>query len=262
MTEDEGSTTQEVRQARIRERLASEGFVRGRDLADEFAVSLMTIHRDLDTLQAQGWLRKVRGGATSVPSAVFHGSVKERMAAQLDIKKALAAAAVEFVAPGQTIMIDDSTTCLHLGRHLPDRTPLTLITISQLLIAQHTGTPGISLFAPGGEYFPAYEAFLGPYAAEGVTQVRADTLFMSTTAITRGRCYHQSHETVQVKRAMLTSASRRILLADHTKFRRDGLFALTSLTEFDVVISDHRLPPADQRDIRASGVNLLIVRAP
>ncbi|ARX88456.1 DeoR family transcriptional regulator [Streptomyces alboflavus] len=37
--------------------------MRAADLADDFDVSLMTVHRDLDFLQSQGWLRKVRGGA-------------------------------------------------------------------------------------------------------------------------------------------------------------------------------------------------------
>ena len=34
------------------------------DLAGRFAVSKMTIHRDLDDLEQTGLLRKVRGGAT------------------------------------------------------------------------------------------------------------------------------------------------------------------------------------------------------
>ncbi|AEF41336.1 DeoR/GlpR family DNA-binding transcription regulator [Hoyosella subflava] len=260
MTGIEPSTTQEERRNRIRERVTSEGFARAREFADEFSVSLMTIHRDLDVLQAQGWLRKVRGGATSVPSAVFHGNVNERMAAKSDIKQALAKAALELVVPGQTIMIDESTTCLHLAQYLPDRTPLTLITNFQPLIAMHAATPGITLIALGGEYFPAYEAFLGLYTAEGVAKVRADTLFMSTTAISRGRCYHQSQETVQVKRGMLQASSRRILLVDHTKFRREGLYALTSLNEFDLVISDDGLPLGEQRAIRDAGVELRIVK--
>ncbi|MCW4354309.1 DeoR/GlpR family DNA-binding transcription regulator [Hoyosella sp. YIM 151337] len=260
MNDEEASAGQGQRRDRIRERVIGEGFVRARDLAGEFGVSIMTIHRDLDTLQAQGWLRKVRGGATSLPSSVFHGNVSERMAAKSEIKQALAKAALDLVVPGQTIMVDESTTCLHLAQHLPERTPLTLITNFQPLITMHAGTPGITLIALGGEYFPAYEAFLGLYTAEGVAKVRADTLFMSTTAISRGRCYHQSQETVQVKRAMLQSASRRVLLVDHTKFRREGLYALTALTDFDLVIGDDRIPMAEQRAIRDAGAELKIVR--
>lgn len=41
----------------------SRGGARIDELADRFGVSTMTIHRDLDQLDAQGMLRKVRSGA-------------------------------------------------------------------------------------------------------------------------------------------------------------------------------------------------------
>lgn len=250
---------QQRRQDAIRERIAVEGFLRIHELADSFGVSEMTVHRDLDFLQAQGWLRKVRGGATSVTSAVFHGDVEQRMAAMARVKRLLAKAALNLLSPGQTVMLDESTTCLHLARLLAERTPLTLITHFQPVISMHAGTPGITLIALGGEYFPAYEAFLGLYTAEGVAKVRADTLFMSTTAISRDRCYHQSQETVQVKRAMMAAASRRILIVDHTKFDRQGLYALAPLTDFDLVLADDGLPASEQRRLRDEGVVLKVV---
>ncbi|GAB3472624.1 DeoR/GlpR family DNA-binding transcription regulator [Actinophytocola sediminis] len=250
---------QAQRRHRVRERVGTAGFLRADALADEFGVSLMTIHRDLDALQAEGWLRKVRGGATSVPSAVFHGDVAQRMATMPAAKHALATAALDLVAPGETIMVDESTTCLHLAQRLVERVPLTVITHFQPVIGLLAGAPGITLIGLGGEYFPAYDAFLGLYTAEGVAKVRADTLFLSTTAISLGRCYHQSQATIQVKRAMMSAASRRILLVDHTKFVRHGLYALAPLTDFDLVLADDGLPVAEQRRLRDAGVTLTIV---
>lgn len=255
------ATIQAERQARIRDRVRGEGFLRAADLAEEFGVSLMTIHRDLDALQSEGWLRRVRGGATTVPSAVFHGDVAQRRAAMADTKRALARAAANLVTPGQTVMLDESTTCLHLAELLPERAPLTVITYFQPVIAMLAGEPGITLIGLGGEYFPAYDAFLGLYTAEGVAKVRADTLFMSTTAISHNRCYHQSQATVQVKRAMMASASRRVLVVDHTKFTRQGLYALAPLTDFDLVFADDGLPAAEQRRVRDSGATLRVVAA-
>jgi DeoR/GlpR family transcriptional regulator of sugar metabolism len=254
------SDGQRERQQQIRDRVADEGFVRAAGLAEQFGVSLMTIHRDLDALQSQGWLRKVRGGATALPSAVFHGDVSQRMTAMADTKKRLAAAALDLITPGQTIMLDDSTTCLYLAQRLAERTPVTVITNFLAVIKLLAGEPGISLVALGGTYFPAYDAFLGLSTAEAVESVRADTLFMSTTAISHGRCYHQSQETVHVKRALIDSAARRVLLADHTKFSRHGLHTLAPLTTFDAVLVDDGLPLDEQRRIRDSGVALRVVR--
>ncbi|WP_052863314.1 DeoR/GlpR family DNA-binding transcription regulator [Streptomyces niger] len=269
MTEEHGSAPggaarrediQHDRQQRIRERVAAEGFVRTADLAKEYAVSIMTIHRDLDVLQAQGWLRKVRGGASSLPSLLFHGDLSERMAAMRTTKHRLARAALRQLTPGQTVMIDESTTCLALAQHLTERGPLTVISNFLPVIKLLAGEPGISLLALGGAYYPAYDAFLGPHTAEAVRSFRADVLFLSTTAVTGDTCYHQSQETVQVKRALMERAARRVLLVDHTKFTRRGIYALAPLTDFDTVLVDDALPVTELRRMRDLGVPVTTVR--
>ncbi|MFE0106892.1 DeoR/GlpR family DNA-binding transcription regulator [Streptomyces sp. NPDC059009] len=249
----------EERRRRIREWVLGGGFVRAAELAEEFDVSLMTIHRDLDFLQSQGWLRKVRGGATGLPSAQFHGSVAERMSTMAQTKQLLARAAATLVRPGQTVLLDDSTTCLHMTRQFQSLTPLTVITNSLPAMAALAKEPGVSLIALGGSYFPAYDAFMGLHTADSVEAFRADVLFMSTTAVTRGRCYHTSPETVQVKRAMMAAATRRVLVADHSKFVRDGLYALAPVTDFDLLVVDDGLPAERVRALRADGLEVRVV---
>ncbi|MYT13117.1 transcriptional regulator, DeoR family [Streptomyces sp. SceaMP-e96] len=250
---------QEERRRRMRDTVIARGFVRTADLAEEFGVSLMTAHRDLDALQAQGWLRKVRGGATGLPSAQFHGSVAERMATMAQTKQQLARAAATLLVPGQTLLLDDSTTCLLLAHQLSGHTPLTVITNSLPALTTLAKEPGVALITPGGAYFPAYDAFMGPHTAEAVRAFRADVLFMSTTAVTNGRCYHTSPETVQVKRAMMESAGRRVLVADHTKFTKGGLYALAPLTDFDLLIVDDGLAAEQVRAVRAGGTEVMVV---
>jgi DeoR/GlpR family transcriptional regulator of sugar metabolism len=240
----------------IRDRVRDHGFVRIETIAKELDVSVMTVHRDLDALQAQGWLRKVRGGATALPSAAFHGDVGQRMAAMAEVKGRLANAALGLLVRGQTVMLDESTTCLHVAQRLTEKAPLTVISNFLAAIKLLAGQPGITLIALSGTYLPAYDAFLGLHTAEAAESFRSDVLLMSTTAISNGRCYHQSQETVQVKRALMANAGRRILLVDHTKFAREGLYALAPLTDFDIVIADNALPAFEQKRLRDSGVRL------
>ena len=54
------------RQKAIMDLLIAEGEVDLDALCDRYSVSRMTAHRDLDDLEAAGFLRKIRGGATIV----------------------------------------------------------------------------------------------------------------------------------------------------------------------------------------------------
>jgi DeoR/GlpR family transcriptional regulator of sugar metabolism len=242
----------------IRSRAVATGSVRVDALAEEFGVSVMTVHRDLDTLQSQGWLRKVRGGATAAPSALFHGDMAHRQRTMEAAKREIAEAAVDLVSPDDAVLLDDSSTVLQLVRLLPQRAPLTAITNSLAAITLLAGESGIDLIALGGAYYPAYQAFLGLGTVEAVGTLRADVFLMSTTAITGGSCFHQSQETVQVKRAMMASAARCVLLVDHTKFEKRGLHELAPLTRFDTVVVDAGTSGAELADLRDRGVHLVV----
>ncbi|WP_158886958.1 DeoR/GlpR family DNA-binding transcription regulator [Amycolatopsis anabasis] len=259
-TERPGGSPRE-RRDRIRDRVLELGSVRIDDLAAELAVSPMTIHRDLDRLAEQGWLRKVRGAATAEQSALFESNVRYRMAEQEAAKARLADAATRQLERGQAIVLDDSTTCLHLAERLPEFAPMTVITNFLAVVNRLAGESGIELISLGGTYFPPYDAFLGMSTADAARPLRADVLFMSTSAITEGYCYHQSEEEILVKRALMGAAGRRILLADHTKFRKRALYRLAALTEFDLVIVDQDTPEAELQAIGDLGVPVEIAQS-
>lgn len=244
------------RRDQIRRRVTDEGFARMEDLAEAFGVSVMTIHRDIDALQTEGWLRKVRGGATAQPSALHHGDVRHRRQAMAAEKQRLAEAAATLIEPGMSVILDESTTALALAALLPSRGPLTVITNFLAAVNHLAGEASIDLISLGGAYYPAYDAFLGMRTTDAVRSLRADFLFASTTAVTHGACYHQSQETVAVKRAMMDSADQRVLLIDHSKFGKRGVHRLAALTDFDLVIVDAGTPDEHLAPLRSAEVNL------
>ena len=116
------------RRERIAEIVLANESVSARDLASRFDVSVMTVHRDLDELERQGVLRKIRGGATPQPSSLFESNVRYRLATAKAEKETLARFALTLIEPGQAILLDDATTTLALARLLPGIAPLTVIT--------------------------------------------------------------------------------------------------------------------------------------
>ncbi len=271
MKAEDGSTMSQVekaaesRQSRqafrrhaVSETVLKEGTVRIEDLAERFAVSLMTVHRDLDELESQGVLRKSRGMATAVSTSLIESSDMYRIGRQQAEKQALARAAMDYIEPGQAVFLDDSTTVRYMARWLNEKTPLTIITNVLTLMNELNEVRGISLVGLGGNYYNWCKSFMGRITTEEIRRLRTDILVMSTAAIVDGWCFHQQQETVETKRAMFESAATRILLADHTKFERRALYGMVHLTEFNHVIVDSGTSPDVVTRLRSEGVDVIV----
>lgn len=257
---DARQSRQAQRQRAITEAVMSEGAVRIEELAARFDISVMTVHRDLDELEGRGLLRKSRGVATALSSALVESSDVYRASRQLAEKESIALAALDFIEPGQAIMLDDSTTTLHLVPHLATKKPLTVITNTLTIMEQLRAANGITMLGLGGQYYNWCSAYMGRITTTTVENLRADLLVMSTSAISDDVAFHQTQETVDVKRAMFESSSRRILLADHTKFERRALHAMLPLAQFDAVIVDTATAPEHLDRLRRNGVNVVVAR--
>jgi DeoR/GlpR family transcriptional regulator of sugar metabolism len=258
-TANGSSLAPEQRQERIAELVLKQPFIAAKDLAERFDVSLMTIHRDLDELEAHGVLRKVRGGATPQASSLFESNVRYRLTVASEEKQALARAALLQIEPGQAVLIDESTTGLALARLLPARVPLTVITNSLSVMQELRSVRDIKLIVLGGDYWPRHEAFCGLACEAAVSALRADVLFMSSTAISGGVAYQPDQDMAIAKRAMIAAAARRVLLVDHSKFGRVALHRLAPLTAFDLVMTDDGIDAAGLRQLQEAQVAFEVV---
>jgi DeoR/GlpR family transcriptional regulator of sugar metabolism len=239
-----------ARREQVRRRVLAEGFARVDDLARAFDVSAMTVHRDLDVLELEGWLTKIRGGATANPSALVEAGVRERVAAMRAEKAAIVELAARLLARGQSIFLDDSTTALGLVPYLVAHMPITVATNFLPAIASIGDSPGVDLHLLGGQYHARQEACLGLQTVDAINRLHADLFFMSTTAVTDGKCLHRSEATVMVRRAFMANAGRSVLLVDHAKFGRPAPHLLCGIDEFDTVITDDGIDPDDLDALR------------
>lgn len=238
------------RQEQVAEHVLQHGSASAKELAGTFGVSVMTIHRDLDELERQGVLRKLRGAAEAQPSSLFESNVRYRLRTASSEKESLARYALTLVEPGQSVMLDDSTTVLPLARLLHDVTPLTVITNYMLGIKELGGVKGLTLISLGGEYQPAHDAFTGVVCETAIASLRADILFMSTSAVSDCTALHQEQEIVRTKRAMVESARRSVLLIDHNKLGKVALHELAPLSRFDLIVVDSGVDPDRLEELR------------
>lgn len=240
-----------ARREQVRRRVLGAGFARLEDLAREFEVSAMTMHRDLDALEAEGWLVKIRGGATANPSALVDAGVRERSTAMRAEKMAISELAARMINHGQTIFLDDSTTALGLVPAILATPPITLATNFLPVVAAVGDAPDIDLHLLGGQYHGSQESCMGLQTVDAIGRFRADLFFMSTTAVSAGKCLHRSEPTVAVRQAFMHNANRSVLLVDHAKFGRSAPHLLCSLDRFDTIVTDDGIDTQELADLRA-----------
>lgn len=246
----------ETRKKQIVDLLVEDGTVTLDALAQRFAVSKMTIHRDLDDLEGEGLLRKIRGGATIESSGQFESDYRYRARIAADEKRRIAARAAEFVEPGMSVMVDDGSTSQALAEFLPERRPITVITNNLPLIAALADKGGITLIALGGNYSPKFNGFFGVLAEEALAGLRADLGLLTSSAIDGRTAYHQDQEVLQVKRRMLEAASRSYLMVDRQKFGRTALHKLADLSAYAGVVTAASLDPEIAAALRRDGIGL------
>lgn len=254
-------TAQERREA-IVEHLRSTETAAVDAFASMFDVSRMTVHRDLDALVEQRLVRKVRGGATLLPSVVFEGDYDYRAKQHPGEKGALGRAAAQLVEPGMAIALDDSSTVAAMLPFLMDKRPLTIITNASPIIRTVERAEGISLLALGGVYDRTVAAYTGLTTERAMRSLRVDLAFMSTACVRASTAYmRDTEEVVRVKLVMMEMADESVLLVDHNKFAKTALIRFVDLSAFDRVLVTDGIDRRSREVLRRDKVRLEIVRS-
>jgi DeoR/GlpR family transcriptional regulator of sugar metabolism len=241
------------RQERILEALRASGGVRVSDLTETLHVSYMTIRRDLDALAEQGLVEKVHGGATATATAEAQRSADEpgfeaKSVRELGEKEAIAVEAVQLVRPGTAIGVTAGTTTWMLARYLRDVPNLTVVTnsIPVAEVMRHDGRTDLSVVLTGGLRTPS-DALVGPVAEASVRAMHVDLLFMGVHGMDeRGGFTTPNLLEAETNRALVRSARRLVVVADHTKWGIVGLSTIAELSEADVLVTDDALSPEAQ----------------
>lgn len=215
--------------------------VKATSLMRMFGVSFETIRRDLGKLESEGYLKRVHGGA-ALPAADYRHELPftVREMTRISEKRELARTAAQFVAEGQSLFLDVSTTNTEFARVLVNRFErLTVLTnsfpIANLLMAK----PGFTIVFIGGAVRNSEQCVVGDIAESFVAQFHADAFFMSVSGISlsEGLTDYGIGE-IQLKMKMLERSKRVIVLADSSKFGAISLSRLCGFRDVDKIVTD------------------------
>lgn len=229
------------------------------DIRDRFAVSEVTARRDLESLESQGLIRRVHGGALALRRAPPELPALERTREQADEKQRIGAAAAALVEDGETVFISSGTTPLEVARHLRERSGLTVITNSLPVVNLLAGAPDITLIALGGMLRRSELSLIGHVTELALAELRADKVIFGVRAIDLeyGLTNDYLPETM-TDRTILRIARTVIVVADHTKFGRVSAAVVAPITAMHTLVTDSETPGAFIAALREQGVQVVL----
>lgn len=237
--------------------LERDGAVTVAGLARLLGVSEMTVRRDLDSLDAQGHLNKVHGGATSTHSGRSNEpgfAAKSVLAAPA--KVAIARAAAALVEPGAAVGLTGGTTTFLVARELRALRGITIVTNS-IRVAEafaDVSPSEIPVIVIGGSKTPS-DALVGPMAVEAMRGLNLDYCFMGVHGMDEHSGFTSPNLLeAETNRAFAATARRFIVVTDSSKWGEVGLARITPLDEATGVITDDRMP-ASARQILSTHVD-------
>ena len=244
----------------IRERISKEGKVTLESLAEQFPnVSSMTLRRDLTYLENRGEVIRVRGGAVSVSevSKVTEAGFHSRSLMHAEQKKQISEKALQFIEPNVSVFIDSGSTMLAFVKRLPDLY-YNVVTngLSVALELCRRNMPNVTLL--GGSVSHMNLSTSGGFSSEMLSRVNIETAFVAATAFSEEAGFTCGSPTEnELKRFVMQSARRKILLMDSSKVGRVMPYTFAKASEADLLISDDEFPKDLAARLEKLGVKVI-----
>jgi len=240
--------------------LNTENKVEVTKLAERLVVSEVTIRRDLSIMEKQGLLAKTYGGAVKLEQTLLETMYRDNARKMPKEKEAIGKYAAELVKKGDVIFIDAGTTTAEIARNLKNRSNITVVTNSILVMLELRTSRDISTILLGGNCRVGSFDLSGPLAEKGIGSFRADKALLGTDGmsvdggVTTGDIY-----TAKMTELMCRLASEVIIVTDHTKIGKNSFSKYTDIKDIDKLITDKTADKTYLGKIRKMGVEVITV---
>jgi DeoR/GlpR family transcriptional regulator of sugar metabolism len=238
------------------------GFVSVSEIATTFAVSDMTIRRDLWALEDKGMLVRTHGGAVGIGRReVFDATepaFSSRRRQNAAAKAAIARAAAQLIGARESIGIDVGTSTLALAEEIAGRQDITVFT-SNLYAAAVLGRRSCPVHVLGGLVRGPELSVVGSNPIKQIRQFYVVKLFLGVSGVIEDGFFDYSPEDTEIKRVFIEQSDEVIVLCDSSKFDHRSVSKVCDLGRVATLVTDSP-PPRHLADALAR-VNVKIVIA-
>lgn len=246
-----------IRQEKIQEYIENKSVATIKELQKLVPdVSLMTIHRDLDVLEAKGIIEKYRGGVRSVRQS---GDIEfnVRMRENNKGKLAIAHKALRLVQPYSSIFLDASTSNVFLARNLPDIN-LNIITTSPGIALELCRLHNPVVTVCCGTMNRKNLSITGQNTLDMLGTVNIDTAFIGVSGCSADVGFTCGTEAdMLIKRMVIGKSRAAVMMCGEEKLNRLMPYTFADMGDVDYIVSDKQLPDDFLVAAKSAGVKIL-----
>ena len=231
-----------ARHLQIQRRLTAEGAISVEALSKMLGASLATIRRDLSLLETEGLIRRTHGGAVIEAPRGADQEFALREQIDSEAKAAIARAALRFVEPDMTLLINDGSTLLAVAREIVAmRMRLTVVTPGVNVATLLSESPGLSVYLLGGNLRHRTLGTSGAFAEHMLAAFNADVALIAAEGFTLREGLTYSYETdATLARLMHERTGKTVVLATARKLRQRDRITAIPASEIDVLVTECR----------------------
>lgn len=251
----------EVRRKEIINTVNKYGQVTVKELCDQFDVSPATIRTDLAELEAEHRLKRTHGGAIRYDNQSEHEPTSyEKIDKFVNRKKSIARAAVDYICPGDIIILDTGTTILELAKLIVNIENLTVVTNDLVIASYLEANSDVTVILIGGTVRKYFHCTIGECVIDALDDLRVDTLFLATNGVDIERGLSTPNmEMARIKNKLIQISSKTILLADSSKIGDNTLAVFGKMEDVDIMVTDSCVEESFLQSAKDKNINVICV---
>lgn len=218
----------------------------------------MTLRRDLITLEKNGYIERIRGGARLKDNSLTENfEYITRSIASLDQKRHIAIRALSLFEDSSSVYFDAGTTTLELAKILPEMT-LFITTNGPTISLELQKRKNIDVILTGGSLNKSAMSLSGPIALDSLDKINIDTAFIGAAGFSLKHGFTNALQNeCELKKKAISSAKRIVMLIDSTKINKSLPYTFASLSDIDIIVTDKKLPKDIEMEAERSGVSII-----
>lgn len=203
-----------------------------------------TVRRDLDELEAKGFLRRVHGGAELISSLQIEESIQQKSVKNIQEKTRIARKALDFLADQDVIFIDAGTTTDLVIDSIQNQA-LTVVTNS-IHHAAKLVEKNIPTVIIGGMVKNLTDASVGYDSVRQISQLNFDKAFIGMNGVDQDYLTTPDLEEAAVKKAIIANAKKTFVLVDESKIGHISFAKVEKIEQVTILTTASSSPILEQ----------------